>query len=125
MRTFAAGLLVAVAVLAVGGQLALPAYYEHRVKDRLEEGGGTADVSVNAFPALTLIGGSGAEFEAEGRNLSFDFAERPERPFERLDGFERVDVDLREARSARSGSSVSRSPATVATNRTTSWSTRR
>ena len=97
MRTFAAGLLVAVAVLAVGGQLALPAYYEHRVKDRLEEGGGTADVSVNAFPALTLIGGSGAEFEAEGRNLSFDFAERPERPFERLDGFERVDVDLRES----------------------------
>ena len=67
MRTFVAGLLVAVAVLAVVGQLALPAYYEDRVKDRLEEGGGSADVSVNAFPALTLIGGSGAEFEAEGR----------------------------------------------------------
>jgi hypothetical protein len=98
MRTFAAGLLVAVAVLAVATQLALPAFYESRVKDRLEEGGGSADVSVNAFPALTLIGGTGDELEVDAKGLAIDLRDRPERPFERLDGFEHVDVDMRDLR---------------------------
>lgn len=98
MRTFAAGLLVAVAVLAVATQLAIPAFYESRVKDRLEEGGGDADVSVNAFPALTLIGGRGDELEVHAHGLTIDLRDRPERPFERLDGFDRVSVDMRDLR---------------------------
>ena len=96
MRVFAAGILVTVALLLVGSQLALPAFYESRVADRLEEKGGSTDVSVSALPALTLIGGSGKRCEISGRNLRFDLEDQPERPFERLDGFEEVSVNLRD-----------------------------
>ena len=50
MPKFAAGIVITVALLAVAAQLALPAYYEGRVEDRLEEKGGSADVSIGAFP---------------------------------------------------------------------------
>ena len=95
MRVFAAGILVTVALLLVGSQLALPAFYESRVADRLEENGGSADVSVSALPALTLIGGSGKRCEVSGRDMRFDLDDGQERPFERLDGFEDVTVDMR------------------------------
>jgi hypothetical protein len=94
MPKFAAGIVVTVALLAVVVQLALPAYYEGRVEDRLEEKGGSADVSVGAFPAVTLIGGSGSELKATGRGLTFDLDDRREDPFGRLDGFEDVDLAL-------------------------------
>ena len=93
MPKFAAGIVITVALLAVACQLALPAYYEGRVENRLEEKGGSADVSVSAFPAVTLVGGSGRELKATGSGLTFDLDDRREDPFGRLDGFE--DVDLR------------------------------
>jgi hypothetical protein len=94
MPKFAAGIVVTVALLAVGLQLALPAYYEGRVENRLEEKGGSADVSVGAFPAVTLIGGSGKRLKATGSGLAFDLDDRREDPFGRLDGFEDVDLEL-------------------------------
>jgi hypothetical protein len=94
MRSFLAGILVTVGVLAVVGQLALPAYFESRVEDRMEERGGDAKVSIGAFPALTLVAGRGETFEARGSGLEFDIEARREQPFDRLDGFEQVDVDM-------------------------------
>jgi hypothetical protein len=94
MRSFLAGILVTIGVLAVLGQVALPAFFESRVEDRMEEGGGDAKVSIGAFPALTLVAGSGKTFKARGRGLEFDIDARRERPFDRLDGFEQVDVDM-------------------------------
>ena len=94
MPSFLAGILVALAVLAVVLQLALPAYLAGRVEDRLEQGGGTANVDLGAFPAVSLLAGIGGSFEASGSGLRFDVGERSQDPFERLDGFERVEVRL-------------------------------
>jgi len=94
MRSFVAGILVTVGVLVVVGQLALPAYFERRVQDRMEEGGGSAKVSIGAFPAITLVAGRGATLQARGSGLQFDIDSRREQPFDRLDGFEQIDVDM-------------------------------
>lgn len=94
MRTFLAGILLTLAVLALIVQLALPAYLEHRVEDRLEEGGGSAEVTLSAIPAVSLLAGRGDSFKARGTGLRFDLGERRENPFERLDGFQRVDMKL-------------------------------
>ena len=94
MPSFLAGIPVALAVLAVVLQLALPAYLAGRLEDRLEQGGGTAKVDLGAFPAVSLLAGRGGSFDASGSGLRFDVGERSEDPFERLDGFERVAVRL-------------------------------
>lgn len=94
MPKFAAGIVITVALLAVVVQLALPAYYEGRVEDRLAEKGGSADVSIGAFPAVTLVGGRGRKLKATGNGLTFDLEDRREDPFGRLDGFEDVDLEL-------------------------------
>ena len=96
MPSFLAAILVALAVLAVVVQLALPGYLAGRVEERLERGGGTAKVHLGAFPAVSLLAGRGGSFEAEGEGLRFDIGERSADPFRRLDGFERVDVRLRD-----------------------------
>ena len=94
MPKFIAGIVITLAVLAVAGQLALPAYFEGRVEDRLTQKGGSADVSISAFPAVSLVAGSGRELEAKGEGLAFDLDDRPEDPFGRLDAFEDVEVRL-------------------------------
>jgi hypothetical protein len=84
--------LVLVAVL-VTAQFALPPLAENRVEDRLTEGGGTADVSIDALPAALLLLGDGDEIEVSGSELDLDLEEDPE-VLEPLDGFDRVDVSL-------------------------------
>ena len=96
MRRFVAGMLVTPGVLAVAGQLALPQYYAGRTEDRLEQGGGSARVSIRAFPALALLRGQGDSLEVSGRGLRFELEEGREDRFERLDGFGEVDVKLEE-----------------------------
>ena len=96
MRRFVAGVLVTLGVLAVAGQLALPQYYAGRTEDRLEQGGGSARVSIGAFPALTLLAGRGDSLEVSGSGLSFELEGRREDRFERLDGFGEVDLELEE-----------------------------
>ena len=94
MPKFVAGIVITLALLAVVGQLALPAYYESRVESRLEEDGGSADVSIGAFPALTLVAGRGKELKGTGEGLKFDIDDRREDPLGKLDGFEEVDLRL-------------------------------
>ena len=94
MGRFLAGMVVTLVLLAVGAQLALPRYLEGRVEQRLEEEGGRAEVSLSALPALALLGGSGDAIEVGGTRLAFDLDDPREDPFERLDGFDRVEVDL-------------------------------
>jgi hypothetical protein len=96
MRTVLAGILISLAVLFLVAQLALPPFLEGRVGDRLEELGGTAEVHVDAVPALALLAGRGGTFRARGTGLRFDLGDRRENPFKRLDGFEHVDMKLRD-----------------------------
>ena len=94
MRRFVAGILVTLLLLAFAAQLALPAYLADRTEHRLEEGGGQADVKLKALPALTLIAKEGDSLEVEAENLEFDLEEETGDPFDDLDGFDRVDLDI-------------------------------
>lgn len=94
MPSFLAGILVAVAVLVVVVQLALPSFLAGRVEDRLEEGGGSANVDLDAFPAVLLLAGRGGSFEVEGDGLRLELGDRRDDPLKRLDGFGRVRINL-------------------------------
>ncbi|HLM25416.1 MAG TPA: hypothetical protein VK304_00440 [Thermoleophilaceae bacterium] len=93
MRRFAVGLAVGVLALLVLTQLLLPAFLEERVAGRLTEDGGSADVSLSAFPAVRLLWGDGKRFEARGRGLKF-VPGRGEQVFSRLDGFSQVRIEV-------------------------------
>ena len=89
---------VVIALLALGSQLAIPAYVSSEVEDRLTEKGGSAHVEVRAFPAVGLIGGRGGSIEIRGRDLTFDFPTENTDVFDRLDGFDEVDAELTRVR---------------------------
>jgi hypothetical protein len=90
---------IATLLLVLGlTQLLLPHYVERRVERRLERHGGEATVSVHAFPALRLLASDGSSISISGRDLDVPLPERSG-ALERLDGFDRVDVRLRQVRS--------------------------
>ena len=91
-----AGAAVLVA-LAVASQLVLPGVAERRIENRLTEGGGTADASMSAFPAVRLLFDDGARFEVEGEGLDLDVPEERIDLLTRLDGFGDVDVMLQDS----------------------------
>src|SRR5437764_14242550 len=82
-------------LLIVLSQLLLPLYLEGRVEDRLTEHGGKADVSLKALPALTLLSSSGSEAKVRGTGLSLDLNGGGDKPLDHLDGFGKVDVDVK------------------------------
>ena len=77
----------------VASQLLLPALGARRVEDRLTEGGGSAEVTLGAVPALRLLLGDGERLEVSGRDLSLDLDAESE-VFERLDGFSIVEISI-------------------------------
>jgi hypothetical protein len=87
---------VAIIVLALGSQVAIPAYVSSRVEDRLTAHGGTAHVSVHAVPALQLIRGTGKSIDVTGKDLTLDVPRAAE--LDRLDGFDQVHVDITRAK---------------------------
>ncbi len=89
--TIAAGLVV---VVLVASQLFLAAFVSSRVEDRLTEGGGSAMVSVDSFPALRLLFSDGSKFEVRGSGLDLELATEPNDVFGRLDGFVTVDIAI-------------------------------
>lgn len=86
--------VVVIALLALGTQLAIPAFVSSRVEDRLTERGGTAHVEVHALPAVGLVAGRGDRIKIRGRGLAFDLATQNTQAFDRLDGFGQVDAQL-------------------------------
>jgi hypothetical protein len=89
---------VVIALLALGSQIAIPAYVSSKVEDRLTEKGGSAHVEVHAFPAVRLIGGSGDRIEIRGKDLKFDLPTQSADAFDKLDGFDEVDAELTQVR---------------------------
>jgi hypothetical protein len=86
--------VVAFCVLAlVAIQLFLPGRAASDVEARLTEGGGEADVEIEALPALRLIWGDGDRIEVTGSDLVLD-VENETAVLDRLDGFDQVDVSL-------------------------------
>jgi hypothetical protein len=86
---------VAVFVL-VGSQILIPSLGERRVENRLTEGGGSAEVTLGAFPAARLLFADGERFEVEARDLDLDLDEEI-RVFDRLDGFTVVEVSIEDS----------------------------
>ena len=74
-------------------QFVIPPVAERQVRDRIEENGGTASVSVSAFPAPRLLFGDGDELRVRGSGVTVD-VEDERVVLDRLDGFDRVDIRL-------------------------------
>ena len=85
-----AGILVTLAVIA---QVVLPGHGEGVIEDRLTRGGGTADVSLSAIPAMRLLWGDGDRLELEGRDLDLNLASEGV-AFDNLDPFGSVNLEL-------------------------------
>jgi hypothetical protein len=77
----------------VASQVLIPPLGESRIEDRLEAGGGTAEVTLGAVPALRLLFGDGERLEVRGHDLDLPL-DRDLRVFDRLDGFGIVDVAI-------------------------------
>ena len=87
---------IAVALLVVS-QFAIPGLAESEVEDRLTEGGGDADASVSALPAVRLLFGDGDRLQVEGSGLDLELDQETE-VFERLDGFGEVEISISDFR---------------------------
>jgi hypothetical protein len=106
--------LVAALVLLVllgTSQVLIPPLVENRIESRLTEGGGTANVSVSAFPAARLLFGDGKRISVTGTGLRLPLPHPGGGVLDKLDGFDRVDVsftDLQAGPFAVSGFSLTR-----------------
>ena len=85
--------LAVVVVLAVISQFAIPPLAENRIEDRLTDGGGTAEVSLDAFPAARLLFGDGSGVSVSGSGLDLAL-EQQANVFDSLDGFDEVDISI-------------------------------
>ncbi len=86
---------LAALVLLAASQLVIPPLVEHRLEGRLTDGGGSADVSVSAFPAARLLFGDGDRISVTGSGLDLALTEPGGDVLDELDGFGQVDVTLR------------------------------
>jgi hypothetical protein len=85
--------LAVVVVLAVVSQLLIPPLAEHRIEDRLTDGGGAAEVSLEAFPAARLLFGDGRQLSVSGSGLDLALQQQAN-VFDSLDGFDEVDISI-------------------------------
>jgi hypothetical protein len=98
VRIAVIALIVVVALLGIA-QLAVPPLAEKKIEDRLTEDGGTAEANVDApFPAALLLAGDGDALEVTGSGLDLEIDDEDSAVFDRLDGFDRVDVDMSDFR---------------------------
>lgn len=83
------------AAAAAAAQLGLPRIAERRIAGRLAESGGSADVRVDAVPALRLLANRGDRLVVRGRGLTIGLGEGGgSAGLHALDGFDEVDVEL-------------------------------
>jgi hypothetical protein len=88
--------IVALVLLAAVGlaQLVIPPIAENRIEDRLTAAGGTANVSMSAFPAARLLFGDGSRISVTGAGLDLTDEQESGEVFSNLDGYDRVSVEL-------------------------------
>lgn len=88
--------IVALVLLAAAGlaQLVIPPIAEKRIEDRLTAAGGSADVSMSAFPAARLLFGDGSRITVTGSGLDLTEEQQSGEVFSNLDGYDQVSVEL-------------------------------
>jgi hypothetical protein len=96
LRLIAISVAGALLLALIGSQLLLPGYLGNRIEDRLTAEGGSADVSLEALPALRLLAHDGDRIAIEGRDLRMDLrlSDLRARTLEDLDGFDEVELRL-------------------------------
>src|SRR5215217_4094352 len=89
-------LIVVLVLLALLGisQLVIPPIAEQRIEDRLTTGGGSANVSLSAFPAVRLLFDDGSRITVTGRGLDLTAESGNGEVLSNLDGYDRVAVNL-------------------------------
>ncbi len=97
MRRVFGGIVVVVVLALIASQLVIPSQLEGDLEQRLERGGGSADVTLRGWPALLMLGGRGEELNATGSGLAFDLGGQRAVSLERLEGFERVLIELEDS----------------------------
>ena len=85
---------VAIVALLVLSQLLLLPIVEHRIEQRLEKQGGTAHVSLSAFPAVRLLFGEGGTVRVRARGIATPLTSSAGSVFGGLDGFNHVDIEV-------------------------------
>ena len=93
IRRLAIVALVLAAILGIS-QLVIPPIVEHRISDRLTAAGGSAHVSVSAFPAARLLFGDGSGITVTGTGLNLTPDSSGAGVFSDLDGYDHVAVSL-------------------------------
>lgn len=89
------GVVVAVLILVlVVSQLVLPPLAARRIEHRLTKGGGTAHVSVHAFPALRLLFQRGDSITVTGNGLSVQLGTGQQKVLKHLDHFGSAHIHL-------------------------------
>jgi hypothetical protein len=127
MRRAAVFTALCLLALLLASQFVLPAFLEGKIADRLTEKGGEAEVTLEALPALRLLAADGDRIAVSGADVTVDLLDEPPDVFDRLDGFEAVDVRLTdvhaapfEARSIRLSRSGNSAPYSLALDATAS-----
>jgi hypothetical protein len=97
LRRLAIVALVLLALLGIS-QLVIPPIAEHHIEDRLTAAGGSADVSMSAFPAVRLLFGDGSRIAVTGDGLDLTSESTSGDVFSNLDGYDSVAVSLEDFR---------------------------
>ena len=83
-----------IALAVVLSQLLVPPYLEHRAEKRLTERGGSAEVEIDALPAVRLLFNDGKRIQVRGEGIHVELLKRRGRVFDELDRFDEADVRL-------------------------------
>ncbi len=92
-RNVLISILIGAALLLIAAQLLVPEIVAGQVERRLTENGGEATVRINSFPIVRLLAEDGDRIEVRGSGIEVDL-QADNRVFERLEGFDEVDVEL-------------------------------
>src|SRR5688572_6484202 len=87
-------LLAVLVVAAVGTQLLIPRMAENQTEDRLTQEGGTAEVTIEAVPAVRLLFNDGDRIAVRAEEVQIPIDDLQGKSFKELDGFNEVDVRL-------------------------------
>ena len=87
-------ILALLIIAAVATQLIIPRKAENQTEDRLTSGGGTADVNIEAVPAVRLLFDDGDKLEVKAQEVDIPIEDIQGKSFKEFDGFNEVDVRL-------------------------------
>ncbi len=87
-------LLAVLVIAAVATQLIIPRVAESQTEDRLTKDGGTAEVNIEAVPAVRLLFDDGDKLEVKAREVDIPIDDIQGKSFKEFDGFNEVDVRL-------------------------------